>query len=316
MVVAVGCGRPAHDPSLARSAAKLTGDSLRPHVDALVAIGPRPSHALEASRQAVAYITDQLVSYGFVTEHETFLGLPRVVGDQGPAEHTNVVAQVVGDSRPGEILEIAAPYDSAPGSVGARDNASGVAAVLEIARGLRGLELERSVRFCFFSMSEDGGLGSHAHAGHVRRLGERISGAIVLESIGYRTREPRSQKAPLRLPFLFSPPRRGDFVAVIGNLRSGGLGARIENVMGQYEPGLRYFSANRMGRLFGKGARGDQRSYWREGMRAILLTDTRALRPHAVPAIGDRPERLDFEFAASVARSTWITAVQWANEDE
>src|SRR5690349_16904986 len=48
----------------------------------------------------------------------------------------NVLAELRGSSRPDELVVVGAHYDSVPNCPGADDNASGVAAVLEIARAI------------------------------------------------------------------------------------------------------------------------------------------------------------------------------------
>jgi len=55
-----------------------------------------------------------------------------------------------GPGRPDEIILVGAHYDSVPGSPGADDNASGVAALLEISRAVPGAAPLRSVRCVAF----------------------------------------------------------------------------------------------------------------------------------------------------------------------
>jgi hypothetical protein len=72
----------------------------------------------------------------------------------GGTEVANVIGERWG-TRPSEIVVVGAHYDTAGGTPGADDNASGVAAMLEIARTLQGTTLERTARFVAFANELD-----------------------------------------------------------------------------------------------------------------------------------------------------------------
>lgn len=76
----------------------------------------------------------------------------------------NVVATKRGSARPDEIVVVGGHYDSVPGSPGANDNASGVAATLEAARVLARVPTARTVQFVLFAAEELGLYGSAAFA--------------------------------------------------------------------------------------------------------------------------------------------------------
>ena len=57
-----------------------------------------------------------------------------------------------GNTRRREILLVGAHYDSVMGSPGANDNASGVAALLEISRKFAAIEPSMTVRFVAFAL--------------------------------------------------------------------------------------------------------------------------------------------------------------------
>lgn len=308
------CKQVPPDPAIVESIVEITPASARVHVEKLVEIGPRPSHEPEPTNAAAEYILGQLVEYGYVPEEERFEARSRWEGFTGEKrEHRNIIAQVVGTQQPGRILEIGAHYDTHPFSPGADDNTSGVAGLLEIARVLAKKPLDRTVRFCFFAMEEDGLFGSRHHVERLREVGERVDGIFVLEMIGYTSSEEGSQKAPIRIPLLFSPPRRGEFIAVIGNFTSGGLGNRYEDCAERYEPALRYHSLNRIGGLFRDSARSDHSPYWAAGMRGIMLTDTANFRNPHYHRPTDTIDTLDFDFLAGVTRVMAATALEWAD---
>ena len=78
----------------------------------------------------------------------------------------NIVGELEGTERPGELVVVGGHYDGHDISQGADDNAGGIAAVLEAARLLaphRGA-LKRTVRFVCFGAEEVGLIGSEAYA--------------------------------------------------------------------------------------------------------------------------------------------------------
>jgi len=91
-----------------------------------------------------------------------------------PAELTNIVANPAG-----EIL-VCAHYDSMLDSPGANDNASGVAALLELAKRLAG----ENVRVILFDAEELNKLGSYAYVGAQKDL-EKVKLVLELDSVGF-----------------------------------------------------------------------------------------------------------------------------------
>ena len=95
----------------------------------------------------------------------------------------NVVAELTGTVRPTDIYIIGGHYDSA-NNPGADDDASGVAAVIEIADILSQWTADATIRFIAFDAEEKGLWGSDAYAGE--HAGENIRGMISLDMIAYR----------------------------------------------------------------------------------------------------------------------------------
>ncbi len=75
--------------------------------------------------------------------------------------------------------------DHTSSAPGANDNASGVGAILEIARLLRQVDLEYGVQFALFSGEEQGLLGSKHYAKFVKENNLSIYRLINLDMIGY-----------------------------------------------------------------------------------------------------------------------------------
>ncbi len=117
----------------------------------------------------------------------TVTDLPYQVGGQ---QVRNLEAILVG-SRPaqGEVI-VGAHYDTVAGTAGANDNATGVAATLELARLMKESRLPNTVRFLLFANEEPPyfqtvSMGSRVYARHLRHENVRVSAMISLETIGF-----------------------------------------------------------------------------------------------------------------------------------
>lgn len=105
----------------------------------------------------------------------------------------NVVCTKPGSGPAGDVVIVCAHYDSRMQTLsnatspapGADDNASGVAALLEIARLVQGLPLNPEVRFVAFSGEEQGLLGSTAYAASVQAAGMSVRLVVNLDMVGF-----------------------------------------------------------------------------------------------------------------------------------
>src|SRR5262249_46215401 len=112
------------------------------------------------------------------------------------------------------------------GTPGADDDASGCAAVFELARAFRDEKTEKTLRFVFFANEEapyaqTEQMGSLVYAKDLVAQGTRVVAMMSLESIGYFSVEPGSQHYPAKLASRY--PSTGDFIAVVGNEASRAL---------------------------------------------------------------------------------------------
>src|SRR5688572_12776676 len=158
---------------------------VREHIRMLAEnFGERNAGAPDAYYGSGIYIAEQLRETGCATS----LLQPTEIG--GFAIR-NVEAEIVGASRPQEILIIGAHYDTIPNCVGANDNGSGVAALIEIARIVRQTKPARTMRFlAFYNEERVSPAGSRLYAELCRSRGDNVVGMISLETIGYYTDAP------------------------------------------------------------------------------------------------------------------------------
>ena len=249
-------------------------ERLMRHVRVLAGeIGERNVFNPRALEAAAAYIGQVWAAQGLSVREEPF-----VVRGQRCA---NLAVELPGSPHAPEVVVVGAHYDSVLGSPGADDNATGVAVLLEMARALTGAPLARRLRLVAFVNEEPPffqteAMGSRRHARQARARGEAIVAMLSLESLGAYSDAPGSQRYPFPLGFLY--PRTGNFLGVVGDLRSRSL---VKEVVGHLmaTSDVPVEAAATFSWLPGVDW-SDHWSFWREGYRAVMLTDT-ALFRHA-----------------------------------
>jgi len=134
------------------------GKIARAHIEALTAIGPRVPGSPE-EQAAAQYITETFTKLGYSPQTQIFSAVDE---DDYEYKSANVIAVKKGDS-PKEII-IGAHYDSGDESLGADDNASGVAVMLETAEKIADLQTPYTIRFIAFGSEENDLDGSYFYA--------------------------------------------------------------------------------------------------------------------------------------------------------
>ena len=271
-------------------------DRLRAHVAALQ--GPRHRLAApEALGRAADYVAARLADAGLPVEDRPF--------EFGGTIFRNVVATRAGSSPERPRVLVGAHYDSVPGTPGADDNASGVAALLEAARLLADDALDATVEFVAFTLEEpqglDYGVGSRVFAREARQRGVRYAGALILEMVGFTDPGPAGQSIPVLLRWKKLPPA-GTFLAAAADGRSGRLLRDFTRAAGEAVPELELVTVQipLRGWLVPQTRLSDNRSFWDAGYPALMLTDTAFLRNPHYHQPSDRLETLDFGFMARV----------------
>lgn len=259
-------------------------------------IGDRST--LSAQGEAIHFLESSLREAGLVPSfHEFSKPITFDVLDRA-----NVIAEIRGSSRAGEIVVVGAHFDTVRGSPGANDNASGVAALLAIARRLAGSKPARTLRLIAFTGEEPpcfqtDDMGSLVYARACKTNGERIVAMLSLETLGCYSDAPGSQEYPIPLLKL-AYPSRGNFVAFVGNVASRQL---VREAIGAFREATAFPSegAALPGWIPGVGW-SDQWSFWQQGYPAIMVTDTALFRDPNYHRHSDTPEKLDYERLARV----------------
>lgn len=257
---------------------------------------------------AGVWVMERLGAMGYAVRREEVPVGERALG--AGVHGFNVVAEIPGATRPGEIVVVGAHYDAEVGTPGADDNASGVAVMLELARRFAGSEPGRTLRFVAFTNEEGSNsrgslMGSRLAAEASRERGEAVVAMLSLEMLGYFRDEPGSQTYPFPtdspLARGMNLPDQGDFVAVLGRLADGELVERLGSAMAG--AGSIPVAPVALPPVVRDMWRSDNGNYWVAGYPAVMVTDTSNFRnPHYHRAT-DTAETLDFARMAGVVEA-------------
>lgn len=290
LILAVAAVRQPTLPSRYAAHSHASAERLQRDVVALTAI-PRCADDAVSLDRAAQYIEDEFRRSGARVTLQPYVARRQT--------YRNVIA-TFGPER-GELTIIGAHYDAfcEPRPLpGADDNASGAAALLELARLLAREHVSRRIALVAYSTEEPPFFASDdmGSAVHARGLGDQQARAIVLEMIGCFTKE-------ASLPGLFQwiYPRRGDFVLVAGRWRDVMLTREVKRGMS---------SAARVVSFTGPAIdASDQRNYWLSGRQAVMITDTAYIRNPRYHTARDTADTLDYKRMAAVVDGVLNVAV-------
>lgn len=263
---------------------------LRRHV-AAIASRERNLFRPQELEAAARYIENAFAALGYTVAAQRFAA--------GPIEVRNIEVEIAGGARGSEIVVIGAHYDSVAGAVGANDNGSGVAAAIELARLLRDSKPARTLRFVAFVNEEppffkSEAMGSRRYARRARERGENIVAMFSLETIGYYSDRPGSQRYPFPLGFFY--PSTGNFIAFVSNLSSRPL---LHEALAAFRRHAEFPSEGVAAPAFIAGVDwSDQWSFWQEGYPALMVTDTALYRYPHYHTMEDTPDKVDYERTA------------------
>lgn len=290
----------------------------RSHRGPLPPLGPERAELAERVRADVTLLVGQLLAdrsqrspgtldraSGFIEARlrEDGYVVTRLPYESDGATIWNLEAVRAGGANAKEIVVVGAHYDTAAGGPGADDNASGVAAMLEIAHALAMQKHApaRTIRFVAFVNEEppyfwNEAMGSLVYAKACKARGDAITSMLSLETLGYYRDEPGSQKYPPIVSAFY--PDRGDFVAFVGNLGSRGI---VHDAIRTFRGAEAFPSEGAALPSFVTGVGwSDQWSFWQVGYPGVMVTDTAPFRNPHYHQQGDTPDTLDYARLARV----------------
>jgi len=204
-------------------------------------------------------------------------------------------------------LILGAHYDTAKNTPGANDNATGVAALIELACRIKPFSLPYSIHLVAFANEEPPfirtkQMGSYQYASYLHKNKVDVLGMISIETIGYYSNEKNSQKYFNFLPnFIY--PNIGNFLACVSNLRSAPF-------LKKFLETFTLHSSFPLRSLIGPGLfpginSSDQWSFWQFGYQAFMLTDTAPFRYVHYHKSTDTADKLNYKKLAEA-----ITALE------
>jgi Zn-dependent M28 family amino/carboxypeptidase len=199
------------------------------------------------------------------------------------------------------VIVVGAHYDTVPGSPGADDNGSGVAAVLELARTMKNEGLTKSVVFAFFPNEEPPyfqteNMGSLRFARGLQRDYLPVLTMISVESIGYYSDQPHSQKYPPGIASFY--PTVGNFIGFVSDLHSREL---LRQAVKTFRATTHFPSEGAALPGWMEGASwSDHWAFRQVGVPAIMVTDTAPFRNPHYHQPSDMPDTLDYDKTARV----------------
>ncbi len=270
------------------------GERLARDVDALAEeIGERNTFHYDELLAAADYVDGAFEAAGYEVHRQRY--------EMDGRPYDNIEVEQPGSKWRDEIVLIGAHYDTVPGSPGANDNGSGVASLLALAEAFATRQTARTLRFVAFVNEEAPNahtprMGSVVYTKRSKERGERIVAMISLETMGYFTDEPDSQRYPSVLRWIY--PETGNFIAFVSNLGSRRL---LKQALGDFR---RQASIPSEGAAVPEGLPGvgwsDHWAFWRAGYPAIMVTDTALYRYPAYHSEEDIADQVDVERLARV----------------
>ncbi len=266
-------------------------DRLRRHVTALAQTPRAPDTGAHA--RAAEYIRKHLGDAGFDVWDASF--------SEAGFSGVNILTTPVPDRGDLPLLIIGAHYDTGLETPGADDNASGVAALLELAAWIAP-QLESvappavRLQLVSYDLEEFGMIGSYVHARQLRKAKAMLRGMISLEMLGFTS--PR-QRLPPHLAGMY--PSVGNFIGIVGNESSRDLLGRVTAAMKTVSDlPVEFLAVPGNGEILSETRLSDHSPFWDQGFPALMITDTSFYRnPHYHQAT-DKPETLDYPFLAKV----------------
>lgn len=244
--------------------------------------------------EAVAnFLKKSLTASGYKVQQQTYQAYKQ--------NFSNLEVEITGTKHPKEIVIIGSHYDSVDGSPGANDNGTGAAAVLELARLFADKNTSRTLRFVEFVNEEPpffqtNDMGSMVYAKRCRKRGENVVAMLSLETIGYYSNEPESQKYTFPINLFY--PSVGNFIGFIGNPVSGNL---VRNAIASFRRHTQYPSEGVAlpDKVPGVGW-SDQWAFWQQGYPGVMVTDTAPFRYPYYHTLDDTPDKINYARMARV----------------
>lgn len=255
------------------------------------------------------YIVEQFYDLGLTASFHEY----EEYGDM----YSNIIIDLPAKETTTSTLIIGAHYDSVENVPGANDNASGIAALIELGRYLLTVpETNHRIRLIAFTNEEppyfrEGNMGSRLYVNNYLDSGEKIHAMISLETLGYYTNEKESQSYPK--PFNYLYPDTANFIAFVGNIQSRELVSTAISIFRQHST---VPSEGLSAPAFIPGvAWSDHSSFWAAGHQALMITDTAPYRYEHYHKASDTADKINYETYSAVVSGIFNIVETIANNE-
>ncbi|HNQ15775.1 MAG TPA: M28 family metallopeptidase [Pyrinomonadaceae bacterium] len=336
--------RPSTNPEIRKMIAEVSAKNIEASIRKLVSFGTRntlseqndPKRGIGAAREWI-YGEFKRISAdcgGCLTvEKQTFLQ-PKAPRIPEPTNLTNVVARLKGTTDPSRIYVVSGHYDSMCGSPtdakcdapGANDDASGTAAVIELARVMSKRKFDATIIFMTVPGEEQGLLGAAHFAEEAKKANMNIEAMFTNDIIGGVLSQKNSpDRNKVRVFAEGVPSNETDQQAAIRRSVGGEndspsrqLGRYIKEESDKYLKNFSVWIVYRRDR-YGRG--GDHIPFLERGFAAVRFTEPNEDYTHQHQNVrteggvfyGDSPEFVDFRYVANVARVNLVSLASLAN---
>jgi len=207
---------------------------------------------------------------------------------------------------------VGAHYDVCGEQEGADDNASGVVALLELAKQLKGQKLNKRIDLVAYTLEEPPYfrteyMGSYIHAKYLADHQIDVFGMLSIEMIGFFSDERKSQNYPLGILSWFYG-NKGDYITLVNKFGKGKFARQFSKRFKQGKTiKTKKFTAPRAlpGIDFS-----DHLNYWNFGYSAMMITDTSFYRNKNYHQKTDTIETLDINRMAKVIDGIYLALLK------
>lgn len=278
-----------------------TLQNLKQHVYTLAGdIGERNVFRPQALAGAADYIRSVWQQQGYEVTEQRY--------DAKGIQCANLEVICRGSDEARSLLVIGAHYDTVRGSPGANDNATGIAALLELSRHFAHSPTQSGLRFVAFVNEESpffywGKMGSMVYARACKQRNDNIRFMASLETIGFYPGTPNSQVYPPLLKWFY--PDRANFIAFVSNFRSR---RSLRHTVKAFKHCSRFPMQHIATFSWVPGVCwSDHLAFWRYGYQAFMVTDTAFYRYPFYHTAQDTPDKIHYTPFAALTEDLFCT---------
>lgn len=205
------------------------------------------------------------------------------------------------------IIVAGAHYDVCGDQEGADDNASGVVALLELARMLKNKQLNHPIELVAYTLEEPPyfrtpHMGSNIHAQLLKDNKIQVWGMVAIEMIGYFSDKKGSQDYPIKA-LKVAYGKTGNYILLV---KRSGYGEFVKRFSTQFKNSETIITKNIKAPSKLQGIDfSDHLNYWNKGYDAMMVTNTAFYRNKNYHQTSDKMETLDIRRMSGVINAIY-----------